>query len=777
MRRTLLVPFLLLLPLFVAAQTYVNDFEGQSALPWYNVNVETDSLGNHVYHCTTDNEYGLGFELPVTENLANKNIHLKYGFQCQFPSDTINGFIVVSVNKLWQGYPFSDYAKDSTRQFAVNVDLNLPADYLKDGTLKVYLWNPQHNSIIIDNAEMAITAEEMQCYLPENQHYTTSGEAIKPRSKFGHYSYFDDSQSIVLTDKNETPLTYPIYLENEFILNGDTMTTFSNQWTRNRSDNFTAIDDYCSTKMVFDESRNQIGIDIRSTFKQDVRLLRQAVVIPFIDSTLTVYRRNRHVDTTDFQNAYYLDREGFTIGEGERCVGTYHQTGISSIQLDARHHAAHFNTDYLRDHPLIHYPLDNDTSDYFIDISARAVKNGETIRSSFALSIGSDVRDLPQIMPVRDGFESGIVFTEHADWTDIRTQRTIMFGSENITAAKDAVGGFVHYRIPITKSVFYNNPDHVTNDEASHGLFKGPHATVSTDEAFYNLLKEIDGLGFEICLHTPEQYSTTHDNMAKALSFMKRHFNSPTWIDHGYNNGSQHNRENLVCDGLRPESPQYAAKLWKRNGVKYLWSAYYEENRMPQWLFDGNMMQPYGGYGDALPNRQITTLPDRNDFVLWSTPSTLEVLNNDEWHYFYAPERLQRLVDNHDVHITHIYPAWTNPDRAFWEYDDDSVAVAMPGFDFALQEIANLRDNRKMLPMTVRDYLQYCEALQQVEYVIIDSTHVELINHGAAIKGLTLISNRPIHPINKPQSLKESKYNYMIWFNMDRNEKTIIELR
>ena len=54
MRRTLLVPFLLLLPLFVAAQTYVNDFEGQSALPWYNVNVETDSLGNHVCHCSKD---------------------------------------------------------------------------------------------------------------------------------------------------------------------------------------------------------------------------------------------------------------------------------------------------------------------------------------------------------------------------------------------------------------------------------------------------------------------------------------------------------------------------------------------------------------------------------------------------------------------------------------------------------------------------------------------------------------------------------------------------
>ena len=143
------------------------------------------------------------------------------------------------------------------------------------------------------------------------------------------------------------------------------------------------------------------------------------------------------------------------------------------------------------------------------------------------------------------------------------------------------------------------------------------------------------------------------------MRFMKKNFGTVTWIDHGYNNGPDKNREDMVCDGLLPDSPQYAAALWKENGVRYLWNAYYEENRMESLYFNGYFVQPYDGFGDALPNRQITTMPDgSDDFRLWSTPSTLEINLEEDWYYFFDSIRLQRLVDNHNVFITHIYPAW-----------------------------------------------------------------------------------------------------------------------
>ena len=149
------------------------------------------------------------------------------------------------------------------------------------------------------------------------------------------------------------------------------------------------------------------------------------------------------------QRAYYLDREGFKVGEGDRTIISYHQTGISSTQFDAVNRIAYFNLDYWRDHPMIHYPLNDTLENYFEDVSCQQIHEGMQWTHSVTLHIGDDVPNLIRLMPIPDGYESGIIFTEHADWTDIRTHRAVLFGSEHITDAKDATGGFVYYGIPV----------------------------------------------------------------------------------------------------------------------------------------------------------------------------------------------------------------------------------------------------------------------------------------------------------------------------------------
>ena len=67
------------------------------------------------------------------------------------------------------------------------------------------------------------------------------------------------------------------------------------------------------------------------------------------------------------------------------------------------------------------------------------------------------------------GYEAAYIWTEHADYTDISTNRATYFGSEKIINADSATGGFVYFNIPVTKSVFYANPDSVTNEKASNG--------------------------------------------------------------------------------------------------------------------------------------------------------------------------------------------------------------------------------------------------------------------------------------------------------------------
>ena len=751
-RQISLLLLLLIAGLSAKAQLYSNDFENQDPqyAPWINLHIGIDSTAsNGLYVCSCDStmDYGLGFNLMPGKLYPSQNINLLYAFLFKTESTATQAQLVVSINgptggRYWNAYPLAGFVNDTTPWSKATFKLDFPIDYLNGGTVSVYIWNLGHENLQFDNAEVTLTPWTMPSYL-------AGSEKIKvKREKWG-----------MLT---------------EYIVDGDTITDYRT---------FEEADD--STLIVKNDLLNcqlsTVNYQLSTTFHRTAQLLRQTLVVPFSDSTLTLYRRNMAVDTAQFQPEYYLDREGFKVGEGDHTVIAYHQTGISSTQFDAVNRVAYFNLDYWRDHPMIHYPL-GDTLDVFEDRSCQAVYDGMQWEHHLTLYRGDDVPNLPRIMPVPHGYAAGLIFTEHADWTDIRTHRAVLFGNENITRASNATGGFVFYGIPVTKSVFYNNPDQVTNDKISHGTFTGPICTIKTDRKFEDLLKQLYRLDYDICLHTPEQYTTTPSNLKTALDAMQRQFKSTTWIDHGYNNGLENNREDMICDGLDPQSDYYAADQWLSHGVRYLWNAYYEENRMEAWHFDCNLMQPYPGFGDALPNRQVTQLSTLNSqlstLYTWCTPSTLEAVTDEEWDFYYSNERLQRLVDNHDVHITHIYPAWVRPGRTFWTYDADSTIIALPGMNRALGRIAAFREAHELLPMTVKTYLDYYTGLLQVDYTIVDAHHIRLTNNGENIEGFTLLCSSPIRfGDNRFYEFRKSGNYYYIWFDFKASDTVLIEIK
>ncbi|MBR3699573.1 MAG: hypothetical protein IKM85_08665 [Bacteroidales bacterium] len=782
MRSIRLIALLLLLTAWLTsrAQLYRNDFDNGYAWypPWENLVLAADSTHPErglVCICDSTREFGLEFKSTFDDSLGKNNLRLRFDADFRFPDTVGTGEIALTITKgnetrYWVSYPLSDYAADSARWFHVNIEANLPNDYLEGSLTKLFLWNRYHSRVIVDNAEIELTPWTLPSFLPAIQ----------------RDSITEDSFVLRPDDPLQAPVTYPIGMLTEYILNGDTVTEY--QLFKKPKDTKTDLFEFIAVSAIDTTLANHVGLTINATtiFSKEAKLLRKTLVVPFIDSTLTVYRRNMVIDTSLFQSEYYLDREGFQVGEGERSIISYHQNWISSTQLDADHRIAYFNLDYWRDHPMIHYPL-RDTSDYFEDISYRTVESSSKWINWIELNIGDDIKNLPRIMSIPNGYESGIIFTEHADWSDIRTHRATYFGSESITKPSKAIGGYVYYGIPVTKSVFYNNPDQITNNEVSHGAFPGLHATIQTDRNFAKFLKQLDRQGYEICLHTPEQYTTTPTNLAEAMKYMRRHFNTVSWIDHGYNNGPEHNREDLVCDGLT-----LSANLWKENGVQYLWNAYYEENRMEEWCFDNNLTQPYPGFGDALPNRQVTTITGFDhscfaglaptfelEFLAWATPSTLDITREADWDYYYSKERLQRIVDNHNVHITHVYSPWVWPGRTFWTYDADSTIVAQPGMNRALKRIADLRDEHKMLPMTVKTYLDHLSNLQKVDYTIVDSCHICISNFGPnEIKGFTLLCSSPIRfEDNRFYEYRKSGNEYYIWFDLKANDKVNIEIK
>ena len=777
------------------AQVFYNDFENRHEwmTPWFNLHIVADSSAaeeNYVCICDSVHEFGLGFGINAGRDFPNQNVGFKYDFLFKADANT-QAEIVASIddtirNRYWAAYPLSDYMNDTAEWSQVQLDLNFPACYTQGSEIKVYVWNKGKERLVFDDARLEVTPWEYS-FLPKIDSLVQKD--------------YDPENYCVLRENpynlKSAPITYPIGMYEEYIIDGDTLQEF-NLFQGNPNYAF-ARSRIGSTLMRMTDHRIEPlpthgkRIILNCTLSESCKVLQRTLVIPFIDSTLTVYRRNLHVDTTAFQSEYYLDREGFTIGEGARSFTLYHPSKVSSMQLDATHRIAYINLDYWRDHPLIHYPLCDTIEDYFEDVScdnihyvhpdSSEIRLGEIYVAKndnhyFIVHIGDSIHDLPRLMPVWDGYQSAFIFTEHADWTDLRTHRAVLFGNENITKPEDAVGGFCYFNIPVTKSVFYWNPDNVTNEKTSDGLFKGLVASIKTDKEFYKLLKTIKKQGFEICLHSPEVYTTIPSEFPKAMRFMRRQFDTKSWIDHGYNNGPDKNREDLVCDGLLPDSPQYAAELWEKNGVRYLWNAYYEENRMESHNFDGHFVQPFDGFGDALPNRQITTLPNSGkDFLLWSTPSTLEVNKDSEWYYYFDSTRLQRLVDNHNVFITHVYPAWSNPYRAFWQYNEEGTAVAMPGFNFALSQLAHFRDEKKILPTTIEQYLSYYEKLNSIEYLIIDTKTIQLTNPNKAIKGLTLLCTKPIVVEGKPIDFRKVDEGYLVWFDLCKNETVTIRYR
>ena len=371
---------------WVHAQSYTNDFENGYTWypPWFNLNIVADSTAtgaNFVCLCDSINEYGLGFAIEAGKMYPRQNVKCKYEFLFKSNTKDTQAEVVLSIddstgNHYWNAYPLARFVNDTAEWSQVNLDLNFPCDYIGEGIIKSYIWNQGKERLVFNDARLEVNAISQQSYQPNVE------------------DLLDKVFQLIGT--RITPIIEYIDAQGDTIINPSI-----------------AHYDY----QLDEDEANHITINIKSTFLEDIRLLRLAFMLPLREGKLTVYRRNQHIDSLNLQSSYYLDREGFTIKYDSIGYSTYHNTGISSLQLDVENRYACFNIDYWRDHPLLHFPMRSDTSDYFEDISYREVKAGEVIEGEFNI-YWSAPDDLPRLMPVWDGYQSAFIFTEHADWTD-----------------------------------------------------------------------------------------------------------------------------------------------------------------------------------------------------------------------------------------------------------------------------------------------------------------------------------------------------------------------
>lgn len=768
-------------------QTFFYDFENENHDSiWKNVNRVEDSSafsGIFVSECKNDDLYSLGFDININDSIEYRNALISIDMMLKFV-EMPSAMFVVSVmdneeNVFWKSFPLSDGFTNVDEWYKSSMEINLPNDVVKNSQLNCYILNERKQRFLIDNINLNINYYNILSYIDEIDSYSLPDDLENISKSDGiNILYSNNKEKIVLADDNENILTNPLSMFYSLIVDNDTVEVQFADWKLYPNENQNTYvlkndSDLLTVKLILSLKNDDpnVNISLNTSFKKDLKVIKSSLIIPFQSDDFILYRRNPFVDSCEYQYVYYLDNEGFSVLYDTFQVNLYHPENVSSIQFDTRNAMAFINTDFYYDHLLIRYEL-SDTSDCIRDNSYTFMKEGANMMSSFTISM-TERSVLPRIMPVMDGYECAFIWTEHADWTDIRTHRATYFGSEDIEKIEDAVGGFAYYDIPVTKSVFYNNPDSVTNYEKNKD-FPGLHSTIMTDSSFLDFLIQLRDNGFDVCLHTPEQYTTSRDNLSDALSFMKENFASPSWIDHGYNNSVLNNREDLVCDGLDSTSPYYAYDLWKKYDIRYLFNPSYEEmNPRPflDYVFDNQLMRPYPGFGDAIPLPRYSSLPSHPEMLLWSTPYTLEPGRN--WDYFLNQRLLDKIVDYRYVFITHFYAPWVDENRGFWQMENGKI-VAKKGFNEALERISDLKKQRLMLPCTIADYMTYLQQIQLLEYKLDEKGNLILKNNNnETIKGLSLISTKAMS-LGAGKSFNERKTKsgdeFIIWFDMAPQE-------
>ena len=791
--KKVLTLFVALTYLNAGAQVFFNDLENISdtTVNWKGTKF-LDSLnsfsGNYSAYCDSMHIYGLGITTEFPDNLKGKSILLVTQGKIKSEVANPNTIYVITLKEnnkpvFWYGIKLNGVITDTNKWFSFSDTLKLPRNYTQNTVFKTYLWNPGRKKINIDDLEFSMNPLRLPSFTDSlNKIAPEKPDTVNFIFKNGFYKLgMSPKHDIIITDTTGEPY---VAFKNPVI---DTGKYFLKQsfksYTVKNSENGSLINlkfksDTVDTeiKITCDVNSPEIDFTVECKFKKRIRLHRMAFTGKYFKPLVSVNKYNKKIDISNFENEYWLDKEGLVTGDIIGSLAIYHNINLSSIQLDTKDSLLILNLDYENDHNLLRFPLLPDTLNVKKDLSKSVFFKKSSIKRSFKLYAGIKSKVLPSFMKNPNGFLATYIWTEHADWTDIRTHRATYFGSENITDTAGATGGFVKYDIPVTKSVFYTNPDSINNFNASHELFKSKELSIKKSTDFLDFLGQISAKGSEVCLHTPDHYTTNPEILNDALKFMKERFGSKSWIDHGYNNLPINNREDIVCDGAFTD---YVKQAWRNYDVKYFWNPYMEDfHNYSGWSFDNSIEKIYNQFGNSFPrpdyfkHETIT-----GDLILWMTPAVTYIAKN-MWHFYFSDERLSDFINNWSVEINHCYPAWTSPSKGFWEYDKDNVIVAQKGFNETLKKMSSLKKKKLLNVTTVGEFIDYGIKLNNISYTVLPDGRIKISNNNdKAIKGLAFSIKAKYVTVNGLKPLmKISGGHIVFWLDIDIGESKIIRI-
>jgi hypothetical protein len=559
------------------------------------------------------------------------------------------------------------------------------------------------------------------------------------------------------------------------------------------------------------KGKSRLDINVKSRFSTKTVVRREAFLSVFDVPVSEVYKKNGQIDFNSFDNEYWLLQQGVRFGNGNRSAFIYHTPGISSMQIDTKKNLLYVNLDYYLDHPFIHYPYQEDAGGRWEDLSLTTYNPGSELDNHFTIYINNTSK-IPRLKLEPYGYLAGYVFTEHADGGTTRTNRAAYFGSEDIIQAKDATGGFAGHKIPVTKSIFYADPD----SAAYTSVINDPQYP-----QFLDFLEQLNNTGlYDLCLHTPENLNSTRARLEESIKFMYEKFGTSTWIDHAFYSGKI-NREAFVSDGLNPKSDYYAADLWEKYNTRYFWTPVLEETRtyslkekimkLKFYEVSENLWKRYlspeelhalGFFASfkAMVNR-FSEKGEFNSLMSYKSnafPTPLFWRNRDQGSNFYSwgtdnvkdfkdlsdkkirteQKLIAKLVSDRGIFINHGYFVRNGPgdDELIMK---DGKLVVNPYFDQILSLMAKTRDDGDLYITTIRDLLDYWLLTGNVSFDYRqDGTILLCNNNDKPIKGLSLAVNALNVTVNdRTPEVKRVGDDTIFWFDIEPREHVIIKLQ
>ncbi|RXA16681.1 hypothetical protein EQO05_13525 [Methanosarcina sp. MSH10X1] len=339
-------------------------------------------------------------------------------------------------------------------------------------------------------------------------------------------------------------------------------------------------------------------------------------------------------------------------------------------------------------------------------------RNSNTTRaSSLDLPLSS-----PELTPmsVPSGYLGALIFTEHADYTDHDSLRTIMYGTNNTSDPTYGTKGFIGHNLKATWSVF------AVSSYGGEGL-DSPELKSVVDDMYDH--------GFEI---TPHSLSAIVNNNTPDRKMVETYlpwyveeenYSCRDWIDHGLASGARNSQ--LKSLGWDPTSSQYyIMDLLQDQGITYAWSFIDAKPDDAKGL-STSKNSSVGLPADIVWQNTNLALPNGTPVYQWKTCATGKGLGLT----YYTNSTVDHMLSTYGVSIWHDY--WPDNSSApnYYYVRSQPSYMINETFDSFLTNISDQKRDGKLWNPTASEYIDYWIAASNVEVRCTGVNTYTVVNH------------------------------------------------